>query len=86
MGNYQGTDRREEIPSQIKWAMTFINRNGFPIVAFAVVSYICFVTLKEQSKAISSVNDTLIGVKGSIDSNTDAVKRLADAIYRTRNQ
>lgn len=74
------------IPSRIKWIMTFINRVGFPIVAFGVVSYLCFATIKEQGKAILELKEVFISMKGSIDKNSDSVIRMTEAIYRSTRQ
>jgi len=46
------TNEDEVIPKKVRWMMTFINRVGFPIVAFLLMFYICYVTLEKITKAI----------------------------------
>lgn len=65
--------------------MTFINRIGFPIVAFGVMAYMCFVTMKEQTKAIADLKEVFVQMNGSIAQNTDAVRRVLATMYRGRN-
>lgn len=40
------------IPSIFKYIMTFIDRVGFPIFAFLVMTYMCFRTLDKLTTAI----------------------------------
>jgi hypothetical protein len=77
-------DTNGEIPPWLKWTLTAINRVGFPVVAFGAMTYLCFVTLKEQSKSINQLNETLIKMTASLDNNSESVKRMVEAIYRTR--
>ena len=74
-----------DMPKSLKWALTAINRVGFPVVAFGAMTYLCFVTLSKQTESIGRLNETLIKMTASVDNNTDAVKRMVEAIYRTRN-
>lgn len=78
--------RESDIPDRVKWAMTFINRVGFPILAFGGMCYIHFVGLKDQTRAMEGLTQVFIQMKSSIDNNTDATKRMVEAIYRTRGR
>lgn len=74
--------RDDDLPPYLKWTMNFINRIGFPIVAFGVMSYMCFISIKEQTTAINQLKEVFISMKGSIDKNTEAVERTAVALKR----
>lgn len=78
--------RDSDIPEKVKWVMTFINRVGFPIIAFGGMCYIHFIGLKEQTKTLENLAQVFIQMKASIDNNTDATKRMVEAIYRTRGR
>lgn len=76
----------DQVPQKLKWTMTFINRVGFPIVAFAMMYYLCFNTLKEQSKAIGELKEIFVAMRGSIDKNTEQIGRMTESIYRARSR
>lgn len=55
-----------EIPLKLKWALIAINRVGFPILAFLIMTYLCYVSLNRNTEAISKL--------------TAVVERLADRV------
>jgi len=57
----------DALPNSAKTFLAIFNRAGFPAIAFGVVSYLCFVTLKEQTKTMMDFKEVMIQVKDSID-------------------
>lgn len=55
-----------DIPTKLKWTFVAINRVGFPILAFFIMTYICYVSLNRNTEAIVRL--------------TSVVERLADRI------
>lgn len=77
-------ERNSDIPNWLKWSLTVFNRAGFPAFAFLVISYMCFVNLKDQTKVIEEFKITMQQMTASIDRNTVSVERMTSAIYKTR--
>jgi hypothetical protein len=77
-------ERNSDIPNWLKWSLTAFNRAGFPALAFLLITYICFVTLKDQTRAIEMFRDTMRVMTQAIDRNTASVERMTQALYRTR--
>jgi hypothetical protein len=73
-----------DIPEWLKWGLAVFNRAGFPALAFILVCYICFVTIKEQTRAIDNFKYVLSEMTQAIDRNTTSVERMTQALYRTR--
>lgn len=59
-------ERSEDMPAYMRWAMTFINRIGFPIVVCGWLAYQQFVLGKETIKALQEVKEVLIQVKDGL--------------------
>lgn len=55
------------IPYSAKWVATFINRIGFPIFAFCLLSYFYWVGLRQNTTALSELRDVMLAVKVSLD-------------------
>jgi hypothetical protein len=55
-----------EPPKIFRYITTFIDRVGFPILAFLIMAYICFVSLE--------------GMKKSLNENTSVIKELKTII------
>lgn len=55
------------IPESAKWIAAFINRIGFPIFAFCVLSYFYFVGLQKNTAVIGELRDVMLSVKVSLD-------------------
>lgn len=55
------------IPSSAKWAAAFINRIGFPIFAFCILSYFYWVGLQKNTAVIGELRDVMMAVKLSMD-------------------
>lgn len=77
-------ERTEDIPAWLRWSLTVFNRAGFPALAFMLIAYICFVTLKDQTKAIEDFRFTITAMTQAIERNTQSVERMTQALYRTR--
>lgn len=64
------THEREDdlaVPASAKWAAAFINRIGFPIFAFCILSYFYFVGLQKNTAVIGELRDVMLSVKISLD-------------------
>lgn len=61
--------RRDDfiVPDSAKWIAAFINRIGFPIFAFCLLSYFYFVGLKQNTQAILDLKEVMISVRASLD-------------------
>ena len=55
-------------PGALKWVMVFIDRVGFPIVAFCIMAYMCFVTLDKVKTATEAQTRALIDLSGAVRS------------------
>ena len=49
----------EEIKTTAEIVTEFIRDVGFPIVAFLLMFYMCFVTMKENTDAINNLADVI---------------------------
>jgi len=52
-----------DIPRTLKWTMEFINRTGFPAVAFLLMTYICFTSLNKLTDALNQNTAILATIK-----------------------
>ena len=77
-------DRESDIPNWLKWSLNAFNRAGFPAFAFGLICYICFVTIKEQTRAIEDFKSVIQSMTTAIERNTSSVERMTQALYRTR--
>lgn len=68
-------ERNDDIPKQVKWIMTFINRVGFPIVAFGLMWYLCFQTIEKNTKAAYEIKETLLQMNQSLSDVNRALRR-----------
>lgn len=48
-----------ELPKTLRMIMIFIDRVGFPVMAFLLMFYLCFKTLRENTEAILQVRDVM---------------------------
>lgn len=77
-------ERQSDIPPWLRWGLNVFDRAGFPTMAFLLICYICFVTIKEQTKAIEDFKTVISSMTSSIDRNTQSVERMTNALYKTR--
>lgn len=77
-------ERDSDIPLWLKWGLTAFNRAGFPAMAFCLITYICFVTLKDQTKAIEEFKAVIGLMTVAIERNTTSVQQMTAALYRTQ--
>lgn len=65
----------EDMPRQVKWVMTFINRVGFPILVCIYLAYMQFVDGKEQRRTMGEFKEVVISLKASIDQQNRILRR-----------
>ena len=74
------TQKFGHMPSTLRYIMIFIDRIGFPILAFCIMSYICFVTLNKLTDALTENTRVLSvidnGIKYHQKWTEEAVDRL----------
>jgi len=49
----------KEIPKLLRYTMLFIDRVGFPIVAFLIMAYMCFVTIQKNTEALGNLTEAV---------------------------
>jgi len=76
-------ERSSDIPQWLKWSLNAFDRAGFPAMAFLMIAYICFSTLKDQTRTIEEFKNVLIQMTTSIDRNTTSVQQMTQALYRS---
>lgn len=59
MTEYEPLKMNGSIPQWLKMVMVFIDRVGFPILAFIAMSFVAFITIEKTTKAI---NDNTIAL------------------------
>lgn len=67
---YDVEHKREDdyaIPASAKWIAAFINRIGFPIFAFCVLSYFYVIKMDENTVVLRQLRDVMMAVKVSLD-------------------
>lgn len=74
-GMVMNHERQDDLPVYLKWAMTFINRIGFPIVVCAWMAYQQFVQQKETVDSLHGLKEVLISVKDSLDQQNKILRR-----------
>lgn len=60
-------DEFGNIPGSVKVLMTFINRIGFPILAFLMMFYVCYSSIKQMTATLEQMNVRLGSISQSID-------------------
>ena len=61
------------LPDWLRFLMLFIDRCGFPILAFLIMTYMCFVTVNQNTKAI-------VELKYSDDKKAEALRELVSTL------
>lgn len=56
-----------DMPKYLRWGMVFIDRVGFPIVAFLLMCYMCFVSLKNLNDVLTQNTGVLSALKNQIE-------------------
>lgn len=77
-------ERKTDLPDWLRWSLILFDRAGFPALAFVMVTYICFVTLKEQTRAIDAFKMTINLMTQAIDRNTSSLQSMTQALYQGR--
>lgn len=73
-----------EIPRGLKLVMVFIDRVGFPAVAFILMAWMCFKTLDKMTEALTENTKVLATVKSAIDQHQRWAETAVDNIRRVR--
>lgn len=76
-------ERMDDMPKQMKWFMTFVNRLGFPIIVCMWLAYQQFVSGKEGVKALQELKDSVMKVDSSIVQLNQTLRRNSRRIDRT---
>lgn len=79
-------ERNNDLPEWLRWSLVLFDRAGFPALAFVLITYICFVTMKEQTKAIMEFRASMVSMATAIDHNSVSMEHMAEAIYRGKRQ
>jgi hypothetical protein len=58
--NEHGEMKKYEMPELMKWAANFIQRVGFPICMCLVLSYLMFVVLDRNTKAVNDLRFAIV--------------------------
>lgn len=64
--NHAAASEAQDMPSYLRWSMTFINRIGFPAVAFLIMAYMCFVTIDKQRMASEAQTRAIIELTAAV--------------------
>lgn len=67
--------RYDDMPKQLKWVMTFVNRLGFPILVCMWLAYQQFVEAKEQRKAMVEFREAIVSLTNSINLQNNLLRR-----------
>ena len=70
-----------DIPSWMRFLMIFIDRVGFPILAFLLMSYMSFVSIARVTDALLKNTELLVSLKASVDTN---IRPIVDDWKRKR--
>ena len=78
-----------DIPNSIKILMVFIDRVGFPIMAFLLMFYMSYFTLKQVTGSINEATKVLVELKASVDRHNrisePAIERILGKDFRRRS-
>lgn len=64
---YEDEITKSDMPKQLRWVMIFVDRVGFPVVAFILMCYICFVTLGKNTDVLTQNTQVLVALSSKID-------------------
>ena len=68
MKEYQEVKLNGDVPKWMKLLMLFIDRVGFPALAFVLMFYMSYSSLEKVTSAISDTKDALVKLSVSTDS------------------
>lgn len=68
-------ERTDDMPTYLKWGMTFINRVGFPIMVCVWLAYQQFVQAKETVKALQDFKEVMLSVKDTLEQQNRILRR-----------
>lgn len=67
----------QDIPRFLKLTMVFIDRVGFPTMAFMLMSYMCFVTLHKITDALLENTKALTTLSMEFQSHQEWAEKIA---------
>lgn len=65
-----------ELPKVLRYTMAFVDRVGFPIVAFLLMFYVCFVGIRDMTRALGQVTISLEKLGAAVASNTEKIANM----------
>lgn len=79
------SDRHEDfgvsdMPRSVRILMAFINRVGFPIVAFLLIFYVCYVSLGRMTEAMMTMQQSISLSNERIRSDYQQIKDSIDRL------
>ena len=76
------------VPEWLKYAMAFIDRVGFPVMAFLLMFYLCFRTLTDNTTVLTEVNKALVALNATLSERDgklyDSQKIILEEIRRNK--
>ena len=69
-----------DIPKIVRVTMSFIDRVGFPVVAFFLMCYMCFVTLKNVTMAITDMARAMTMMSVEFKQHDESTRRALKSI------
>ena len=72
-------DIESPLPKPIKYALIMIDRVGFPIFAFCLMAYMCFVALGKMNYSVEQNTIALINLTHQINTSNHYAKNRNDA-------
>lgn len=71
-----------EIPYWMRLVMLFIDRLGFPIMAFFCMLWICYNTISKNTEAINRNTEAIVQLRESNEMRTTVLEELIKAVKR----
>ena len=72
----------EELPKNLRLVMLFIDRVGFPAMAFLLMAYMSFVTLNRVTAALNENTKVLAVVANQLQEHRSWEKQVASEMHR----
>lgn len=66
--------RAGDVPKWVEISMIFIERIGFPTVAFLLIYYICYVSINKMTETLESISAEMITQRKVIEWNNQDLK------------
>ena len=63
----QNADKTGSLPEYLQWILIFLNKAGFPVVAFGAIFWLVVIGIKTQVRATEENTKALAAITASID-------------------